>query len=201
MLSKNQLEIINLYRKNIFSEFTILQIKNTLEKRSYQRVYEAVKRLEKEKIISITKVGNSSVIKLIFSPQSINLLSYLELYDAFVSKIPYLSKILEFQQFNDDILIITGSYAQRTKKKKLDIDLAIISKEDVFAKQKLIENLTLSFYPPLHPVSFTYKDFIEMLLSKEQNFGKEIFKKHLIIRNAGKFFELIKEAKERGFKG
>lgn len=199
MLSKNKLEIINLFRNNLFLEITILQTQRLLKKKSYQRIYEATKELEKEQILSSNKVGNSNQISLNLSPQTINLLSYLEQQDALNKNIPNIREISD--NFKDDIFIITGSYAKGTQKPASDIDLALITKDKAAEKQKLLENLTLTNHPPIHPITFTQKDFIEMLLAKEQNFGKEIFKNNLIIRNAERYFELIKEAIERGFKG
>jgi len=198
MLSKNQLEILTCFRNNLFLNITILQLKETLKKKSYQRIYEATKALEKENILNIQKVGNASQVSLKLSPQTINLLSYLEHQT-------YLKKNLPLEEisghFKEDILIVTGSYAKGTQKSSSDIDIALITKDKAAEKQKLFENLTLTTHPVIHPLTFTYKDFIEMLLAKEQNFGKEIFKNHLIIRNAERYFELIKEAIESGFKG
>ena len=199
MLSKNKLEIVNLFRANFFLEITILQTQRLLKKKSYQRIYEATKELEKEQILSSNKVGNSNQIHLKLGPQTINLISYLEQEEALKKNLPNLQEISD--NFKDDILIVTGSYAQGKQKSTSDIDLALITKENTLKKQKQLENLTLSFHPPIHPITFTQKDFVDMLLSKEQNFGKEIFKNHLIIKNAERYFELIKEVIERGFKG
>ncbi|MEK6937611.1 MAG: nucleotidyltransferase domain-containing protein [Nanoarchaeota archaeon] len=199
MLSKNKIIVLNLFRNNPFLESTILQIKHQLKKKSYQRIYEAVNELNQEHILISQKVGTSNLIRLDFSPQTINLLSYLEQEEALKKNIPNINEISE--KFKDDILIVTGSYAKGTQKTTSDIDLALITKDKALEKQKQLENLTLSFHPPIHPITFTQKDFVDMLLSKEQNFGKEIFKNNLLFRNAERYFELIKEAIERGFKG
>ena len=66
-------------------------------------------------------------------------------------------------------------------------------------KQKQLENLTALFKPEFHILVFSHKDFLEMLLSKEPNFGKELFKKNLIFQNASKYFYLVTEAIEHGF--
>ena len=41
----------------------------------------------------------------------------------------------------------------------------------------------------------------EVLLDKEENYGKEIFKNKLLFRNSERYYELIKEAIENGFRG
>ena len=98
------------------------------------------------------------------------------------------------------IILITGSYAKNKQTEKSDIDILIITKAGVFKKQKLLENLTLTFKPVIHPIVVTYKNFIDMLLSKEENLGKEAFKNHLIFRNNERYYLLIKEAIEHGFR-
>ena len=40
-----------------------------------------------------------------------------------------------------------------------------------------------------------------MLLDKKPNLGKEVFNNRLIFKNATKYYDLIKEAIEHGFRG
>ena len=44
-------------------------------------------------------------------------------------------------------------------------------------------------------------EFKEMLLREEENLGKEIYRKHLIIWGGNAYYELIREAGENGFTG
>lgn len=201
MLKKNQIEILNLFRKNIFLKLSILQIKKKLKKKSYQRIYDAVKELEKNRTLNSEKIGNTNLISLMLTPNSISQLSFLDEQEAFSKKIPHIKKILGFKEFLDDIIIITGSYAKGKTTEKSDIDLVIMTKEKAFKKQKLLENLTSLFKPEIHPIVITYKDFIEMLLSEEENYGKEIFKNRLILRNLTRYYQLIKEAIKNGYRG
>ena len=87
------------------------------------------------------------------------------------------------------------------QKKTSDIDLVLIVKEKAFEKQKLLENITSLMIPKIHVLVFSYKDFIDMLLDKKPNLGKEIFNKRLIFKNTAKYYDLIKEAIEHGFRG
>lgn len=199
ILTKKKIEILNIFRKNIFLEATIRQISKNLKK-AYAKIHQAVKELERENILTIKKVGKSSVCKINLSRESISTLAFLEEQEATSKKIPNIEKILDFDEFLDDIMIVTGSYAKSTQTKKSDIDLVIITKENAFKKQKLLENMTLTFSPEIHPIAFTYKDFIDMLLSGEQNFGKEVFNNRIIFRNAERYYCLIKEAIKNGFK-
>jgi len=99
------------------------------------------------------------------------------------------------------VLLVTGSYAKSTETKKSDLDLVLITKDKAFEKQKLLENLTSLLLPKVHVVVITQKDFIDMLLDKKLNFGKEIFNNRLLFRNTARYYGLLKEAIENGFRG
>ena len=202
MLTKNQTEILNLFRKSVFLKFNILQIKKNLKKKSYQRVYEAVNDLEKKKILSSEKIGNVNLISLPLNSQSILQLSFLDEQEAINKKIPNYEKIVSIKEISQHLILITGSYAKGTAKKISDLDLVIIIPENQkpIEVQKLIENITFLFHPRIHLYVFTNKDFVDMLLEKEENYGKEIFKNHTILRNAYIYYQLIKEAVENGFR-
>lgn len=199
VLTKNQREIIELFRKNLFLKTTILQLMKILKKKSYQRVYEAIKELEKANIVIIVKIGNSSLVEIAKTEETAINLAYIEEKEAISKKIPNIKELLDISELADDILIISGSYAKETQTKNSDTDLVVITKEDAFKKAKLIENRTLTFSPEVHPLVITKKDFIDMLLSKEHNFGKEVFKYHLILKNARRYYEIIFEAIKNGF--
>jgi predicted nucleotidyltransferase len=201
MITKNKLGILNLFRKNIFLKISILQLAKRLKKKSYPKIYGAVKELEKDKIIKSEKIGNSNIISINLNSESILELSYLDEQESFCRKIPNITKILDFKEFLDDIIIITGSYASGKETSKSDIDLVIITKDDIFKKQKLIDNTTSLLIPKIHPIVISYKDFIEMLLDARENYGKEIFKNKLLFRNSRRYYELIKEAIKNGFRG
>jgi len=199
-ITKNEMEVLNLYRKNIFLEATILEIMKRLNKKSYQRVYEAVKKLEKSKIFRIDKFGKSSRVKLNLSEETIVYFSYLEEKEALSREIPNIRRIMDMKEFQEDIILITGSYAKGKQAKNSDIDLVVITKEKEVEKQKLLDRTTSLLTPEFHNIVINYEDFLGMLKAKEENFGKEIFKNHKILRNSGRYFHLLKEAIENGFR-
>jgi len=200
MLKKSQVEVLNVFRKDIFTSKSIREL-SLLIKKDYPTVHRAVKELSKMKILKIKKVGKASICELSFSPDAISTLAFLDEQEAFPRKIPNMDKVLEFREFLEDIIIVTGSYAKGKETGKSDIDLAIITAGNAFNKQKLIETLASLFIPKIHPIVVTKKDFIDMLKDKKPNFGKEIFKNKLIFRNASLYYLLIKEAIENGFRG
>jgi predicted nucleotidyltransferase len=198
--NKAQLEIVGLFRKNIFLRASIRRIMILLKKKSYARIYEAVAGLEKANILRIERFGHARVAELLLGNESLALLTYIEETESIGKKLPGIELLLGAKELADDILIVTGSYAKGTEKKGSDVDVAVITSGDSFKKQNLLENLTLSSNPPIHPVVFSEKNFKEMLLEKDENFGKETFKNRLILKNARKYYVLIKEAKENGFR-
>ena len=201
MLSKAELEIISLFRRNIFLKASIRELYKKLGSKSYQRAYEAVKKLQKEEFLNIDKRGHSNFTSLVINEKSISLLSFLEEQEAFRKKIPHTGKLLAIKETSQFLIIITGSYARGKATKKSDIDLVIVipDKENPVHLQKLVENLALLWHPPVHLYIFKKKDFLEMLLSKGENYGKEIFKNHIVLKNSRIYYEILKEAIEHGF--
>ncbi|MEK6891099.1 MAG: nucleotidyltransferase domain-containing protein [Nanoarchaeota archaeon] len=169
--------------------------------KDYPNIYNSIKELLKNNILNIEKIGKSSLINIKINPESVSLLSFLDINEALSKKVPNIDKILEIKEINDDIVIIIGSYSKNTQTSKSDIDLVIITKDDAFKKQKLMENLTSLLIPKFHVIVLSNKDFIDMLLDKKPNFGREIFKSRLIFKNAELYYNLIKEGVENGFRG
>ncbi len=199
-IKKINIVVMNAFRSNIFLSKTIREISSIVDK-DYPNVFDAMRELADKEIIKIKKVGKANLCELFLNKESISLLSYLDEQEAFLRKIPNLDKILEYKEFLDDIILVTGSYAKKRENSKSDIDLVLITRGKALNKLKLLENLTSLFYPKYHIIVITYKDFIDMLLDKKPTFGKEIFNNRLLFRGAERYYELIKEAIENGFRG
>ena len=200
-INKNELRILGLFRKALFLKVSIRELMNKIESKSYQRVYEAVEELVKKNVLISEKIGNTNLISLNLSREAILLLSFLDEKEG--NKIPNYSKILDIKEISDYLILVTGSYASGKFNKKSDIDLVVIvsDKEDVVSIQKLVENKTMLFVPSVHLYVFRKKDFVEMLTDKKENYGKEIVKNKIILKNAQRFYELVKEAIDNGYKG
>jgi len=199
MIKKSQLNIMNLFRKDMFLKKTIREI-SMLLKKDYPNTYNAVIELEKEGFLKIEKIGKSKLCSVEINQKIISLFSFLDEQESFETNIPNINKILDFKEFNEDIILVTGSYVLGKQTKTSDIDLILIVKEKAFEKQKLLENVSSLMIPKVHALVFTYKDFMDMLLDKKPNLGKEIFKKRLIFKNTTKYYNLINEAIEHGFR-
>ena len=200
MLGKNQVSVLNLFRKDIFLKASIKNIADRLKK-SYPRVYEAVKKFEKEGVLNIERVGRSDIVSIDLNEKAVSFLSFLDEQEMFKKDVPHLQKILSIKEISNHIIIIAGSYASGKATKKSDLDMVIISDDKYpVALHKLIENKTLIWQPSIHLYTFKQKDFIEMLISEEENYGKEIFKNHIILKGASRYYELVREAIKHGFR-
>ena len=200
LLKKSNIALLGLFRKNIFLSKTIRQISEVLKK-PYPKVYESVHELKSGGIISIKRVGNSKVCEFSFSEEALLMLGFLDEREALSKEIPNIRKILEIKDIFDDVVIVMGSYAKNKQAKSSDIDLVVLTKENAVKKQRLLDNFTALFMPRFHVIALTYDDFFKMLLDKQENYGKEVFKANLLFRNARKYYQLVKEAREHGFRG
>ena len=198
-MNKNELKILNLFRKNVFLKLSINRVMKEIGSKSYQRVYEAVNNLVKKEILNSENIGNTKLISLKMSRNSFLNLAFLDEQEN--NKIPNSQKILEIRELAEYLIIVTGSYARGMHNKKSDLDLVIIVPDsiNVVHVQKLAENLMMLFVPEIHLYVFTKKDFIEMLTDKKENYGKEIVKNHILLKNAQRYYEILNEAIENGF--
>ena len=203
MLTKKELQIIELFRKNIFSDFTILEIMKRLGTKSYSWTYNSIKKLQKEDIILIERKGQSQLCRInLHNQKTIAYLGLLEELNALEKNIPNFKKISELMPLDFHILIITGSYVDKKFNKESDLDVVVIIDSENEKKWILnkLKNEGDLMIPQLHPYVFTRKEFLEMLTNKEENYGKEIDKKHLILGGAELFFKILREAISYGYK-
>jgi len=203
MLTKKELQIIELFRKNIFSDFTILEIMKRLGTKSYSWTYNSIKKLQKEDIILIERKGQSQLCRInLHNQKTIVYLGLLEELNALEKNIPNFKKISELMPLDFHILIITGSYVDKKFNKESDLDVVVIIDSENEKKWILnkLKNEGDLMIPQLHPYVFTRKEFLEMLTNKEENYGKEIDKKHLILGGAELFFKILREAISYGYK-
>lgn len=200
VLKRSGMEVIDAFRKDVFMSKTISEISRSLKK-PYPKVHHTVREFADEGILKTRKVGKAVLCELELSAKTVAIFSMADTMEALSKKIPNIEKIMGFAEFSDDILVVTGSYARGKATKSSDVDLVVITREKAVEKQRLIESKTALMLPQVHPFAFTYKDFIAMLLSEEENYGKQIFRNRLIFRNPERYYGLIKEAIKNGFRG
>ncbi|KHO54317.1 MAG: Protein containing Nucleotidyltransferase protein [archaeon GW2011_AR19] len=205
MLTKEELKIIGLFRNNLFNEYTIREIMKKIRKKSYSWVFNAVNKLNNQGIINIKIKGKSSICSINLDNQwALIYLSILE-KARITNKLPA-RNIFELMKSIPAVyftFIVAGSYAEGKANKKSDVDVVILleNKEDSKKVFTILKNKGELMIPPAHIYVFTKEEFLKMLLEKEQNYGKQIFKNRIIIFGAENYYLILKEAIENGFKG
>ncbi len=204
MLTQKELQVIELFRKNILTNFTIREVMKKLDTKSYNWTHNVIKKLHDYQIIIIKKRGQSHLCSInLESHLSILYLSLLEEINALNKKIPNLNKILSLVNTYGGfyVLIIAGSYADGTYTKNSDVDVVVVidkNEEKKWLLNKLSNEGDLMI-PRMHPYVFSVEEFLEMLKNKEFNYGKEIAKKHLIVAGAEFYFKILKGAIDYGY--
>ena len=200
---KNQIEVLMLYRKNIFLSKTIREISILLNK-SYPKIFEAVKFLEKENILQIRKAGKSNICEIKPNTKTTSFLSIIENYTLYKRKdIPLknISKIEEKIKNPFHCFLIGGSYAEAKQKPTSDLDIAIIIPDSENKKpyQIALKEGEL-MVPEIHGYVFTREEFHQMLINEEFNLGKELARKRIIYYGAEQYYKILFEAMKNGFK-
>lgn len=185
-MANEKLEILQLLLETQEKDINIRTI-SKIRKINYKSAHSAVKKLEKEKIISLNQLGNNTICKfnkslhpLVFEAEYMRRENIIKNKNL---KIIY-SRLnsLEFPL----IVLLFGSY---TDKKKSDIDLLIIT-ENIKETERVISSIPL----PIHATVITYKEGISMLKSREFSVVSEAVKKNIIIIGIEEYYRLLKNA-------
>jgi len=207
-LITEQYAIDSAFTREPWKSLTYRDIQKISKKKSRSYVYKALKRLLQEKIIKSETVGKSILYSMnINSIYTQNYMAFLEEFAAGTSNLPLQilsnlgAKIALITPFY--ALLVTGSYAKKTQTKKSDLDIIVICDDrvnprDIYAELKLESELSI---PKVHLYVFTKKQFLEMLLSKKENYGKEIARHHMIFRGGSAYYSILAEAIQNGFRG
>lgn len=205
MLTKEEFKIIEFFAQNISKNYTIKEIMKSISKKSYAWTYNALKHLNKKDIINIEKKGNLKLCSLNLYNDTLKYLALAELKKANAKKLPKknIEKLIESVPIDYFIFIVTGSYAKGQATKNSDLDIVVIIEDKINKNQILntLKNQGELMIPEVHPYVFSKSEFVEMLLNHEENYGKILFKNHLILFGAENFYRIIKTAINKGFSG
>ncbi len=189
-----KIEILKLLIENKQEIYSIRKI--ALQRKiNYKSAYNALKVLEKENIVELKKVGNTT------------LCSFNNKFNDLVFKAEYLRrenlfKKREFPVIYDSlsklefpfIILLFGSYAKGTATKHSDIDFLLISDEKHFKK---VQDKLSIFPQDIHLTPVTYESFILMATSKEFSVVSEVLKKNFILIGIEEYYRLLKNVNER----
>ena len=147
--------------------------------------------MNKEDLIRIEKIGNSNNCKFNYK------------YDSKIVEVEDIRKKELFKNKNMHVvynrikhirnpffvLLVFGSYANKTDTKHSDIDLCLITDSEYVLKEVnsvlRITPVNIDFY------NFIYEEFISMIKIKKFNVGNEIIKKNLVLYGLEQFYEVM----------
>lgn len=189
----NTLKVLRLFADNKSSKFSIKKASERL-KINYRIVYEEIIKLEKEGLIGIEKFGNSKIcrFKHKFCSKAVEIedIKKNELMEN--KDIKLIHKRLAEIKSPFYMLLVFGSYADKTNTKHSDIDLCLITNnKEISKKAKDILSITPI---NIHFLDFTSEQFASMLKTKEDNVGHEIVNNSIILHGIEGFYEMVNNA-------
>ena len=202
MLTKEQLNILSVFKKDLFSSLTFKQIKQQSRQKSNNIVQIALKEFQKQDIVKTKETGDVTAYSLNLNNNLT--LSYLNLINESEinkSKIPKntLNDIQNriFKHTELFILIVFGSYAKNEATKKSDLDIAVIVESDHTKKEitPFLETIKRREVLQIDYHIFTRVEFLEMLRADFENVGKQIFKSNTVYYGYIPYYSMIKRTK------
>lgn len=184
-------KILKLLLSNKAEQFTIREISNKI-KVDYKTVYIQIKVMQEQKLLDLQKKGQTnlcSISKGAFGP-GIYRAEYLRRQDLLNDK----NLNVIYQDIKDDIgnpffiLLLFGSYAKGTQRKHSDIDLMLITENELVQQdiKQIINRIPLE----IHLVCFTFGEFQSMLKTTEFNVGREADMNNIILFGTEAYYQL-----------
>jgi len=186
----SDIKILKLLLDNKEEKFTIRKIAKAL-KINYRIAYETVTRLEKEKLIKLTRAGSSKICEFADNFDS-------KVYEAEYSRqIDMFKKNKDFQILRNRlaelnfpfIALLFGSYAKGKAGKHSDIDILAIGGEE-----KKIKSAISLLPDKIHLTYVTYENFTRMAKSREFTVVSEAIKNNIILIGIEEYYRLLKNA-------
>ena len=203
MVSKDEFEILDVFKNSLFEEFSIADVMRISKKRSKPWVFNTLKKLQEQNFLTMKRKANINLYSAnLNNPVLINSFTYMESQSLInFQHLNFISKIITNVPVKNYCLLIFGSYAENSQKTNSDLDLCFLveNKETEKKIKPFFNDLKLTSRIKTDEHYILFEDFISMLLRNEENLGKQIFKKHKIFFNGMIFYELIKEAHKNGF--
>lgn len=202
MLTKEQLNIISVFKKDIFVSLTFKQIKQQSRQKSNNMIQIALKEFQKQDIVKTKETGDVTSYSLnINNNLTLSYLNLINESEISKSKIPQIilndikNRIFKHTEFF--ILIVFGSYAKNEATKKSDLDVAVIVESEQAKKEiaPYLETIKRREVTPIDYHIFTRGEFLEMLRADSENVGKQIFKGNIIYYGYISYCNMIKETK------
>src|SRR3989344_1807111 len=202
MLTKQQVAILGVFKKNLSASLTFKQIKEASKQKSNNIVQIALKNFKEQDLVVTEVTGDVKTYSLNLNNNLT--LSYLNIInDLEIQKRKFPKEIVAeikkriSKQTEFFILIIFGSHAKNKATEKSDVDIAIIVESEQTKKEiiPLLETVKRREIKPIDYHILTRSDFLEMLQADYENIGKQIYKNNIIHYGFIEYYNMIRGRK------
>lgn len=202
-MQDEKFKLLLLWRGYIFRRYTLSEVVRYSNRKTKTWVFNAMKLLAANKLLLIGKTGNVNVYRFnLANPFVLQALQYLEAKEhADFSQIELIGEVISSVPVHNYCLLVFGSYVKKPTKKS-DLDLCFLVEDEAAAKKikPYVRDVSLKYPVDIDDHYVTFDDFIRMLIRKEENLGKQIYRKHILFFNPDIYYALVKEAYQRGFR-
>ena len=198
MLTKQQLHIFSVFKKDLFAELTFSQIKAQSKQKSNNVTQLAIKEFQKQGLIHQKKTGDVSTYSLDLGNNLtlayLNLINEAEISQKSLDVVKAIIGRIPTEFF---ILLVFGSHAKGTATKKSDLDVAIIVESEQAKKNILpaLETIKRRETIKIDYHAFTRKEYLEMLKADYENLGKQIYKDNAVYYGYVAYCKMILRSK------
>ena len=191
-MAKEITEILKLLIDNKEETFSIRKI-SKIRKINYKSAYLSLKSLEEKDLVILKKIGNT--ISCTFSDKFNDLVFKAEYQrrGEMLKNKNFLVFYNQLKKINKQfILLLIGSQIKKKANKHSDIDLLLISTEEI---AKIIHSETKLLPLDFHLTTISYEEFVGMLKSKEFTIVSEAIKKNIILYGIEDYYRIIENVK------
>lgn len=194
-LEKTDFEVLGFLIEDLNKDFSIKEIADTL-RRPYVKVHSSIKRLKDKKIVKEEVKGKSHYCSVDYK-NNIEVVCFVSSLRAkeFLGKNKQvkliIENIIEGIKSPDYILLLFGSFAKGVAGNHSDLDIALITSNEDKEVGRVVNSVKRLSSLEIHSLEFTYKELMEMLVSKGMNIGKEIVKRHIIFKGCEQFYNCL----------
>lgn len=202
MLTKEQLRIFGIFKKELFTSLTFRQVKEQSKQNSNNIVQIALKEFQSQKIVKTINIADITTYSLnLENNLTLSYLSLLNELELIKIKLPHeLLQEIQNRVFKHTpffTLIIFGGYAKNKANENSDLDIALIAESEQAKKEisPYLETIKRRELLKIDYHIFTKDEFLELLDADYENLGKQIYKNNLVYYGYTQYLNIIKVKK------
>lgn len=203
MLTNNTVKMLEAWNGDMFGELGISEIMKISRKKTKPWVFNALKQLAASRLLVSRRKGNLDIYSLNMSnPLLWHALQYINAQKSLdFPRLDIVMEAIEKIPLRNYCLLVFGSYANGSQRKKSDLDICfLVEKGDEKKIKPHFSDVKLASTIDIDEHYITFDDFVKMLLREEENLGKQIFRSHKLFFNPDIYYRLIMEAHKNGFR-